>query len=60
VQEGFQQAHLQLARIHESLGERVQARAIAQRLLDRWKDADPGLPLLVETRVPVERLDSSR
>ena len=59
AQEDFQQAHLELARIYERLGQPGKARAIAQRLLDRWKDADTGLPLLDDTRALIKGLDGA-
>jgi tetratricopeptide (TPR) repeat protein len=56
LQEDYQRAHLELARVQARLGQAAKARAVAGRLLDRWKDADADLPLLVETRTLLERL----
>jgi len=39
-----------LAEAHERLGERQEALATIDRLLDLWKNADEGAPLLAESR----------
>lgn len=49
-------APLQVARIAEALGDSATARAALQTLLDRWKDADPDLAVLRETRLHLARL----
>ncbi len=45
-----------LARCHEELGQRKEARAAIEKLLAMWKDADPDLPLLGEARALRARL----
>ena len=56
TQEDWVLARLDVARLAESLGDSATARAALQTLLDRWKDADPDLPVLRETRRELARL----
>ena len=49
-------APLEVARLAESLGDSGTARAALQTLLDRWKEADPDLAVLRETRLHLARL----
>lgn len=49
-------APLQVARLSEALGDSATARAALQTLLDRWKEADPDLPVLRDTRLHLARL----
>jgi hypothetical protein len=49
-------APLEVARIAEALGDSATARAALQTLLDQWKDADPDLRILRETRLNLVRL----
>jgi DNA-binding SARP family transcriptional activator/Tfp pilus assembly protein PilF len=49
-------APLEVARLAESQGDVATARAALQILLDRWKDADPDLPVLREVRAHLARL----
>jgi DNA-binding SARP family transcriptional activator/Tfp pilus assembly protein PilF len=49
-------APLEVARLAETLGDSATARAALQSLLDRWKDADPDLPILREMRLYLARL----
>jgi tetratricopeptide (TPR) repeat protein len=51
---------LSLARAHESLGQRDEARACLRELLALWKDADADLPLLAEARALRRRLDGQK
>ncbi len=52
-------APLEVARLAESLGDSATARAALQTLLDRWKEADPDLPVLRETRLHLARLQQN-
>ena len=45
-----------LSLAEERMGRRDEARAHAERLMSLWKDADPDLPLLAETRALCKRL----
>ncbi|MFI5092343.1 MAG: protein kinase [Candidatus Acidiferrum sp.] len=45
-QQDWLAAHYRLARIYFARGERAKASSQLNLLLDAWKDADPGLPLL--------------
>lgn len=47
------------ARSLESLGRREEARALVDRQLAQWKDADPDLPLLAEAKALRARLASA-
>ncbi len=49
-------APLEVARVAEALGDSATARAALQTLLDRWKEADPDLVVLRETRLHLARL----
>jgi Tfp pilus assembly protein FimV len=60
AQEDFQQAHLELNRVYEQLGDRGKAREVAQQLLDRWNGADADVVLLAETQALVKRLSAGR
>jgi lipopolysaccharide biosynthesis regulator YciM len=46
-----------LATAQERLGRREEARATLAPLVARWKDADPGAPLLVEMTALCRRID---
>ncbi|HKT42474.1 MAG TPA: protein kinase [Rhodanobacteraceae bacterium] len=50
-------ARLQLARALSSTGNRVEARAAYEGLLDLWKDADADLPVLKQARIEFAHLD---
>ena len=56
TQADWVQAPLEVARIAEALGDSATARAALQTLLDRWKDADPDLRIVRETRLNLARL----
>lgn len=49
-------APVEVARLAEALGDSATARAALQSLLDRWKEADPDLRVLRETRLNLARL----
>ncbi len=49
-------APLEVARLAEALGDSATARAALQSLLDRWKEADPDLRIVRETRLHLARL----
>lgn len=49
-----------LARSHERLGHRDEARAALDELLGLWRDADPDLPLLADARALRRRIDAVR
>jgi tetratricopeptide (TPR) repeat protein/tRNA A-37 threonylcarbamoyl transferase component Bud32 len=49
-QEWIQRSRVELGKIYERQGKRQEARSMYQQCLDRWKDADPDLPLLVEAK----------
>lgn len=49
-------APVEVAHLAEALGDSATARAALQSLLDRWKEADPDLKVLRETRLNLARL----
>ncbi|HXJ07068.1 MAG TPA: protein kinase [Candidatus Acidoferrum sp.] len=49
-QQDWLAAHYHLARIYLARGDKAMAATQIDRLLDPWKDADPGLPLLQDAR----------
>jgi tetratricopeptide (TPR) repeat protein len=49
-------AHATLARIHAQLGNKDEARRLYQKFFEMWKDADPGVPLLVQAREEFAKL----
>jgi hypothetical protein len=53
---GLARLQVRQAEAHVRLGDRAAALATLDRLLARWKRADPGLPLLAEARALRERL----
>ena len=42
--------HYRLAKLYDARGLKAQAKAEYKKLLDDWKDADPGIPELVEAK----------
>jgi len=50
AQEAYFQAHLALAQLYERAGRAADATRLHGSLLERWKEGDPDLPLLVQTR----------
>jgi hypothetical protein len=56
-QEAIEQ-YKELARIYFSKGDKANATKRLDGLLDAWKDADPGLPLLKDARSPKKEIDS--
>jgi serine/threonine protein kinase/Tfp pilus assembly protein PilF len=57
-QQGWLAAHYHLARIYLAKGDKAKAATQLDRLLDPWKDADPGLPLLKDARNLKQEIDS--
>ena len=57
-QQDWLAAHYHLARIYLAKGDKTKASTQLDRLLDSWKDADPGLPLLKDARKLKEEIDS--
>jgi tetratricopeptide (TPR) repeat protein len=55
-QQDWLTAHYELASIHAARGESAKAKTRLHRLLQLWKNADPGLPLLVSARALDARL----
>jgi hypothetical protein len=49
-------ARLQLARALSDSAERAKSASIYNDLLTSWKDADPGMPVLTQTKVEYARL----
>lgn len=49
-------APLYLARAHALAGDRDQARNWYERFFERWKDADPDVPILKDARAEYARL----
>jgi hypothetical protein len=43
-------AHLQLGRAYALQGDATKARAAYQDFLTLWKDADPGIPILIAAK----------
>jgi tetratricopeptide (TPR) repeat protein len=57
-QQDWLAAHYHLARIYLAKGDKVKASTQLTFLLDAWKDADPGLPLLKEAHSLRKEIDS--
>ncbi len=57
-QQGWLAAHYRLARIYLVKGDKVKASTQLAFLLDAWKDADPGLPLLKDALSLKKEMDS--
>ena len=49
-------AHLQLARAYVLQGDTAKAKAAYQDFLTLWKDADPDVPILIETKAEYAKL----
>jgi hypothetical protein len=49
-------AHLGLARAHVLQGDNTKARAAYQDFFALWKDADPDIPILKETKAEYAKL----
>jgi tetratricopeptide (TPR) repeat protein len=48
--------HYRLAKLYDAKGLKEQARGEYQKLLEDWKDADPGIPELVDAKVRLAAL----
>jgi tetratricopeptide (TPR) repeat protein len=48
--------HYRLAKLYDAKGFREQAAAEYKKLLDFWKDADPGIPELIDAKVRLAAL----
>ncbi len=57
-QQDWLAANYHLARIYFAKGDNAKAATQLDRLLDPWKDADPGLPLLKDARKLKQEIDS--
>lgn len=57
-QQDWLAANYHLARIYLATGDKAKAATQIDRLLDPWKDADPGLPLLKDARKLKQEIDS--
>jgi hypothetical protein len=49
-------ARLQLARAWSAAGDRVRARTAYRDLFELWRDADPGMPVLIQAKAEADRL----
>jgi tetratricopeptide (TPR) repeat protein len=49
-------ARYRLGQLHERLGENAEARKQYEAFLSEWADAEPTLPVLVDTRARLKRL----
>ena len=49
-------AHLGLARAYALQGDTAKARGAYQDFLTLWKDADPGIPILLEAKAKYAKL----
>jgi Tfp pilus assembly protein PilF len=49
-------AHIGLARAYALQGDEVKARAAYQEFITVWKDADPGIPILVTAKAEYAKL----
>jgi len=59
-QEFWTMSHYQLGRLFEAKGDVAEATRWYQKLLDIWKEADPGLPLLRDVQERMGRLRGER
>jgi eukaryotic-like serine/threonine-protein kinase len=59
-QEYWVHAHYELGRIYEAKGDAAEAARWYNALLELWKEADPGLPLLREVQERMARLRGER
>ena len=50
-------AHLQLARAAALTGDEAKAKTAYQDFFMLWKDADPGIPVLIQARTEYQKLD---
>jgi tetratricopeptide (TPR) repeat protein len=57
-QQDWLAANYHLARIYLAKGDKAKAATQIDRLLEPWKDADPGLPLLKDARKLQQEIDS--
>lgn len=49
-------AHLQLGRVYASTGDKARAKAGYEAFFTLWKDADPGIPILIRARAEYGKL----
>jgi tetratricopeptide (TPR) repeat protein len=49
-------AHLQIGRAYAMQGDTIKARAAYQAFLTIWKDADPGIPILIAAKAEYAKL----
>jgi hypothetical protein len=49
-------ARYRLGRLHERLGETAEARREYEAFLSEWADADPTLPVIIDTRARLKKL----
>lgn len=48
--------HYRLGKLYDAQGFKEQARGEYQKLLEDWKDADPGIPEFVDAKVRLTAL----
>ena len=52
----YARAFFMLGQVYEKLGDRIKARENYEKFLILWKDADPGLPEVEDTKIRLSGL----